>query len=111
MDKTKRRAKVDKQKTFSTELSSAQLERLALLSEELGEAVQAIGKIMRHGYESRYPFAEAAKTNRQDLEKELGDVLAAIEILTRSRDLDEDAIAGHRNDKACKVHVYMHFQA
>ena len=39
------------------------------------------------------------------------DVLAAIEILTRSRDLDEDAIAGHRNDKACRVHVYMHFQA
>ena len=34
-------------------LSAAEAERLALLLEELGEAQQAIGKILRHGYENR----------------------------------------------------------
>lgn len=32
------------------DLSNAELERLALLLEELGEAQQVIGKILRHGY-------------------------------------------------------------
>lgn len=34
------------------QLSPAEAERLALLSEELGEAQQAIGKILRHGQPS-----------------------------------------------------------
>jgi hypothetical protein len=34
-------------------LAPAETERLALLLEELGEAQQAIGKILRHGYESQ----------------------------------------------------------
>lgn len=38
---------------FSNKLNDAQSERLALLLEELGEAQQAIGKILRHGYQSR----------------------------------------------------------
>lgn len=36
-------------------LSPAETERLALLSEEMGEVQQAIGKILRHGYESIHP--------------------------------------------------------
>lgn len=36
-------------------LTPAEAERLALLSEELGEAQQAIGKILRHGYDSSNP--------------------------------------------------------
>ncbi len=45
-------------------LTDAQAERLALLLEELGEAQQAIGKILRHGYESMSPFDETKTTNR-----------------------------------------------
>ena len=36
-------------------LTLSRLERLALLLEELGEAQQVIGKILRHGYDSRHP--------------------------------------------------------
>lgn len=32
------------------QLTNAQAERLHILLEELGEAQQAIGKILRHGY-------------------------------------------------------------
>src|SRR5579872_899269 len=37
-------------------LTPAQIERLALLAEECGEVMQAVSKILRHGYESRNPF-------------------------------------------------------
>ena len=37
------------------QLTPAEAERLALLLEELGEAQQAIGKILRHGYASTHP--------------------------------------------------------
>ena len=32
------------------ELSPAEVERLAILAEEMGEAIQVIGKVLRHGY-------------------------------------------------------------
>ena len=54
-------------------LTAAQTERLAILSEELGEAQQAIGKIMRHGYDSCNPLLgnddERAHVNRIAFEK------------------------------------------
>jgi hypothetical protein len=59
-------------------LSPAEAERLALLLEELGEAQQVIGKILRHGYESHHP-ENPDDSNRALLEGELGDVMAAIE--------------------------------
>jgi len=36
-------------------LSPAEAERLALLAEECGEVVQAVCKVLRHGYESTNP--------------------------------------------------------
>ena len=53
-------------------------ERLAVLSEELGEAIQAIGKILRHGYEGSYADGT---TNRKQLAIELADVSWAIDEL------------------------------
>ena len=47
------------------QLSDAQLERLYILSEELGEAQQAVGKILRHGYDSKHP--ETGITNKESL--------------------------------------------
>lgn len=92
------------------QLSSAEAERLALLLEELGEAQQAIGKILRHGYESHYP--ERLSTNRQELEKELGDICAAIHILCeRNKDLSSFNIAIARDEKIIKVEKYMHHQS
>ena len=63
-------------------LDNAQIERLALLVEELGETQQAIGKILRHGYNSCHPKTRVP--NKISLERELGDVAFAVDMLIKS---------------------------
>jgi len=91
-------------------LSQSELERLALLSEELGEAQQAIGKIIRHGYQSFNPYAMVRTTNRTDLEKELGDILFAIELMVENKDIVEQDLIIAKSQKAKKVFQFLHYQ-
>jgi NTP pyrophosphatase (non-canonical NTP hydrolase) len=106
-------------------LTPAEAERLFYLLEELGEAQQAIGKILRHGYESRDPtkavpvtddnrggtvgWRNTSPTNRQMLASELGDVMRGIEMLRKAGDVSRDIIA----DVAAKgpPSKYMHHQS
>lgn len=90
------------------QLTPAQAERLALLMEEMGEAQQAIGKILRHGYESHHP--NDGPSNRQSLERELGDVVCAIDLLSFHEDLDPESIVECAKSKAERVVVYLHHQ-
>lgn len=92
-------------------LKPAELERLALLSEELGEAVKAIGKILRHGYNQHNPKDEVPITNREQLERELGDVLFSIELLTSEGDVEADHIDRHRYRKLASAPEYLYCQA
>jgi NTP pyrophosphatase (non-canonical NTP hydrolase) len=96
--------------THFNQLTPAEAERLALLSEELGEAQQAIGKILRHGYESVNPFVEDGPTNREALERELGDVEAAIRLLVKATDLDGNAIVKAEVSKLQRVGAFLHHQ-
>lgn len=73
-------------------LTEGQVERLACLSEELAESIQAIGKILRHGYESKDPTKENGPTNREWLEIELRDVMAAITVLVSRSELNHEKI-------------------
>jgi hypothetical protein len=93
--------------TFSTGLNAAQLERLAILSEEMGEAQQVIGKILRHGLDSQHP--NGGPTNRELLEIELGHVLFAVKLLKRSNDLNYVEILRCSDDKAESIVEYLHF--
>ncbi len=95
---------------FSNNLNEAQLERLALLSEELGEAVQVIGKILRHGYDSINPKQPDGPTNRAMLEHELGDVAYAVQLMADSDDVSAIAIDRYRDKKAVSVKQYLHHQ-
>jgi NTP pyrophosphatase (non-canonical NTP hydrolase) len=95
---------------FSNELTDAQLERLAILSEELGEAQQAIGKIIRHGYESYNPVVDTGMTNRRELERELGDILCAIQMLVRANDMSMAAMEVRRGDKRQSIKKWLHHQ-
>lgn len=95
---------------FSTELNDAQIERLSLLLEEMGEATQWIGKILRHGYESHDPTRPAQGSNRELLERELGDVLFSIELLTATGDLGENNIDENRILKARTIWKWLHHQ-
>lgn len=95
-------------------LTPAETERLAFLAEEMGEAIQAIGKILRHGYESQNPTSRRAQppTNRLWLEEELGNVLAAIELMTAigDADVDPESMEDFRLAKLKSVKKWMHHQ-
>lgn len=100
---------------FTNNLTAAELERLAILAEEMGEALQIIGKIVRHGYESYNPLLVQNQmdgvpklTNREMLEKELGDVSAAINLMNLGGDIDRDAIQGHSIAKMKGINKWLH---
>ena len=63
--------------TTLNDLSLEQIERLALLTEEMGEALQVIGKIQRHGYQAIGPDG-THYNNLDDLLTELAHVSWAV---------------------------------
>jgi NTP pyrophosphatase (non-canonical NTP hydrolase) len=87
-------------------LTPAEAERLALLAEECGEVIQAIGKVLRHGYESRHP--NGGPTNREALEKEIGDVHHATIRMGNAGDISGNAVLRHADDKEKNVAKYLH---
>ncbi len=91
-------------------LSVAEAERLYLLAEELGEAVQAIGKILRHGYSSYHPYDPMRRSNRQALEKEMADIHAATALLRAARDLNGGNMEAEALKKIDKVRRDLHHQ-
>lgn len=91
-------------------LNPAEAERLALLSEELGECVQAIGKILRHGYESKNPFNLKGPNNREALEKEVADVYVAVRMMFEAGDIRRIACAMHEDIKTESLKKYLHHQ-
>ena len=94
---------------FDTHLTVAQIERLALLSEECGEVQQVIGKILRHGYESRSPIGDSSLTNRELLETELGDLHVVGTILQDAHDLSEDNIWAAAEKKKNRINRFLHY--
>lgn len=90
-------------------LTPPEVERLALLLEELGEAQQVVGKVLRHGYESVNPLDPVA-TTRQRLVQELGDVLVAIDFLVDNGDVSADDLEDRRRVKHHKVWAWLHHQ-
>jgi NTP pyrophosphatase (non-canonical NTP hydrolase) len=92
------------------ELSPAEAERLALLAEECGEVVQIIGKVLRHGYDSRHPSAMDGPDNRAMLIKELGDLRAAILLMVGEGDIDEIQMIVAAHEKRAKLWEWTHHQ-
>ena len=91
-------------------MTKAELERLALLSEECGEVQVAIGKILRHGWESVDPTCADSPTNRRFLEIELGDVLYAIQLLTTAGDLSARRIDQEKTEAVFTKAPWLHHQ-
>ena len=95
---------------FSNELSDAELERLAILAEEMGEAQQVIGKILRHGYSSINPLKDDDISNRERLERELGDVDYAMQMLCDAKDINHERIYQRTVEKAETIKRWLHHQ-
>ena len=91
-------------------LTPAETERLALLAEEMGECVQVIGKILRHGYDSSNPLLVNSETNRENLMKELGDVELIIYLMAEAKDIDRNCIDKRRIQKGKDIVRWLHHQ-
>lgn len=89
-------------------LTKAEIERLAILAEEAGEVVQAVGKVLRHGWESTHP--DGGPTNREVLERELGDLIGVQRFLCRAGDLDGARIDVAAMSRVEKMAPYLHHQ-
>ena len=79
-------------------------EVLQILQEECAEVIQAVSKVQRFGLDNHHP--ERNKTNKQELEEELGDLLAMIQILTDQNFLDKASIALATQAKTQKLKQY-----
>lgn len=96
---------------FTTGLSPAEIERLALLMEECAEVQHVIGKILRHGYRSYNPNDERGTPNRELLETELGHVRAAMQLMIREDDVSPSRIGRAFTDKTMRLAQYLHHQS
>lgn len=96
-------------------LSPSELERLAILDEEMHEVGQIIGKILRHGYESYNPTTSVPEDqnpiiNRWLLEKELGHVLWSMQMMCAANDMNSDSIERGAKEKSERATNYFHHQ-
>jgi len=87
-------------------LTDGEIERLALLSEECGECVQAIGKVLRHGWESCHP--DGGENNRQLLIREIADVRMAMQLMVDAHDMNIEDIVNYEFAKRCTSEHYLH---
>ncbi|UWZ84635.1 hypothetical protein [Occallatibacter riparius] len=90
-------------------LTPAEIERLALLAEECGEAVQAVCKVLRHGWESQSPYG--GKTNRVALEREIGNVRAVVNLMLDEKDVRLGDVQAWQRAKRGQIVKWTHHQA
>lgn len=85
------------------QLFPIEIERLAILAEELGEAQQIVGKILRHGFYSHNPYKPLDGENYEMLERELGDIQAAVQMLSEVGPISPRKIELRKIDKLSRV--------
>lgn len=98
-------------------LQGDQIELLAILHEELAEAGQVISKILRHGYQSHNPVdpnvvnvdGEPFPNNRDLLEKEIGHVFNAINMMVKAAEIEPKNIESYAIAKAQSIGKWLHF--
>ncbi|SER86847.1 hypothetical protein SAMN04490244_103321 [Tranquillimonas rosea] len=83
----------------SRELTRAETERLALLSEKASAVSQCVGAILQHGYDS-YSLSTPDTSNRRRLSQEIEELLGVIVVM--DRDLDPN-VADNPKDVIARV--------
>jgi NTP pyrophosphatase (non-canonical NTP hydrolase) len=87
-------------------LTPAQAEALAVLAEEAGEVIQAIGKSLRHGLDSAHP--DGGADNMARLSIELGDLKAAVNIAATEGLIDVAQVNVAFYEKMRRIVRYLH---
>ena len=90
-------------------LTPAQIERLALIAEEAAEVIQAVNKIIRHGYQSHHPASR--QRNKANLEHEIGDLLAVCRYAAECGDFSQEEAIAHGEGKMQRCAPYLHHQS
>jgi hypothetical protein len=88
-------------------LTADQDERLALLIEECAEVIQCCTKIQRHGYESNNK-GQLPETNRQALERELGDLIHCYHRMNAAEDINDKRIKSLVANPKPGINAYLH---
>jgi hypothetical protein len=88
------------------QLSEAEAERLAILIEECSEVIQAATKIQRHGHRHYH----TTETNREQLEREIGDLVHAIKRMQTASDINPLKITARVASKPQMIRAYLHHQ-
>lgn len=81
--------------------SNSTLEILDIAQEECAEVIQAISKVKRFGIDSRHP--DYPETNQDNLEMELGDLLAMIALIESSGLVRSANITMYKEQKLAKL--------
>jgi hypothetical protein len=77
-------------------------ETLVILQEECAEVIQSVSKILRFGFDSRYPTEDSAST-KECLTMEVGQVLCMINLLIDQNVIDEESMIAAMNYKQVKL--------
>jgi NTP pyrophosphatase (non-canonical NTP hydrolase) len=88
-------------------MMDAIIERLVILAEESAEVGQAVSKILRFGPNGKHPTYQQGITNREALEKEIGDVLGMVYLLTSRGYLSAAKIQKAKRAKLKRVAKYL----
>jgi NTP pyrophosphatase (non-canonical NTP hydrolase) len=101
-------------KAGAPDLTAAEYEALALLCEECCEVGQAVAKAQRHGFDSIDTDEPEGPTNLERVADELGDVLAAMDILCANVDGDgmewwRRRVQSARRDKLKSIQEHLHY--
>lgn len=91
-------------------MTESERERLAMLSEECGEVVQIIGKILRHGYKSYHPDDPDKTPNSLHLEREIEDVLVVVNMMIRAGDIRSTLVHKNYNEARARKMKYTYHQ-
>lgn len=86
-------------------MNEKQKEALLILQEECAEVIQAASKVFRFGTESRWPLPESG-TTLEELQMEVGQVLAMIDILIEQCLISDTAINAARQYKKEKLKIW-----
>ena len=78
-------------------------EALYILMEECAEVTRAVSKVLRFGWDAVNPMVESNQNNTQNLQEEMGDLLAMIEIVTDRYNLSTGAIQDAKLNKINKL--------
>ena len=89
------------------ELTNKQMEILDCLAEECAEVIMAIAKIKRHGLHNHHPDNKTTD-NKNELEREIGDVLALIGMTDIVLELDSNFIEHWAKTKPERMERWLH---